>query len=127
MLRAAIRACALPPLLALTACRGGEPAADVVPDSVPWVADTQIVRDSLGRELEIVTGRPAQRPAEVEARSGSQDPTAPGVVRSLRPKQALDLMRVATPGWFVIDIRSPEEYARQGWIPGALLIEASIL
>lgn len=109
------------------ACGGDEPAVDIAADSVPWVADTQIVRDSLGQELEIVIGRPAQQIAEVETRAGSGDPAAPGAVRGLPPKQALDLMRVATPRWFVIDIRSPEQYARQGWIPGAALIEFSIL
>jgi len=74
-----------------------------------------------------VLGRPAQRVIEVEARAGSGDPEAPGVMRGLPPKQALDLMRVATPRWFVIDIRDAEQYARQGWIPGALLIELSLL
>jgi rhodanese-related sulfurtransferase len=127
MFRAAIRACALSPLLALPACGGDEPAVDLAADSVPWVADTQIVRDSLGQELEIVIGRPGERPTEVESRAGSGDPAAPGAVRGLAPKQALDLMRVATPRWFVIDIRSSEQYARQGWIPGAALIELSIL
>jgi rhodanese-related sulfurtransferase len=118
---------ALAPVPLALGCRGEEPAVDVAADSVPWMADTQIVRDSLGQELEIVIGRPARRVAEVEARAGSGDPDAPGVVRGLAPKQALDLMRVATPPWFVIDIRTSEPYAREGWIPGALLIELSIL
>lgn len=115
-------------LAALTlACRDEEPlpARDVVP--APMVADTQIVRDSLGREIEIVIERPAQRPDEVEARAGSRDPAAPGVVRGLPPRQALELMRAATPRWFIIDLRSSEQYAREGWIPGALRIEFPLL
>ena len=114
------------------ACRDDEPvpASDVERDGapVPMVADTQIVRDSLGREVEIVIERPAQRPTEVESRAGSQDPATPGVVRGLEPRQALELMRAATPRWFIIDLRSSEQYAREGWIPGvAVLIERPLL
>jgi len=111
------------------ACRDEEqpePARDIAPTMM--VADTQIVIDSLGREIEIVIERPAQRPAEVETRAGSQDPAAPGVVRGLPPRRALELMRAATPRWFIIDLRSSEQYAREGWIPGvAVLIEPSLL
>lgn len=111
------------------ACRDEEPpepARDVAPTMM--VADTQIVIDSLGREIELIIERPAERPAEVEARAGSRNPDAPGVVRGLPPEQAIELMRAATPRWFIIDLRSSEQYAREGWIPGvAVLIELPLL
>jgi rhodanese-related sulfurtransferase len=98
-----------------------EPAAGA--PSPAWVADTQFVRDSLGRELEIVIGRPAERVVEVVPRKGSRDPDQPDAVRSIAPRRALELMRAARPGWFVIDLRGPEAYVTEGHLPGAVLIE----
>lgn len=110
--------------VAALACRdeGPRPGGADAPRSV-WVADTQVVRDSLGQELEIVIGREATSVAKVEPRKGARDPGEPGLVRGLEPRRAYDLMRAARPGWFVIDLRGPEAFGRIGHLPGAAMIE----
>lgn len=111
------------------ACRdGASGSADAESPPRPvWVADTQIVRDTLGQELEIVIGRQAERAARVEPRRGARDPDEPGIVRSLEPGQAYELLRAGRPRWLVIDLRGPEAFGRRGHIPGAFLFEPAQL
>lgn len=128
--RAAARGWGVAGLVAATFACGGrdetpEPAVGA-PGPV-WVADTQIVRDSLGRELEIVVGRPAERVAEVVPRKGARDPDQPDAIHAIAPRRALELMRAARPRWFIIDVRGAEAYVGEGHIPGAVLVEAGDL
>ncbi|MFN2384522.1 MAG: cyclic pyranopterin monophosphate synthase MoaC [Gemmatimonadota bacterium] len=98
--------------------------ADSAAAAQAMVADTQVVVDSAGNELELIIGRPldpGQR--EVIPRRGAADPDAPAAVRALAPRQAHALMQGAVPAWYVIDVRGDEEYVREGRLPGALLVE----
>jgi rhodanese-related sulfurtransferase len=110
------------------ACREDPPreAAGGTPRPT-MVADTQVVRDSLGREIELVFERPAPRIAAVEPRKGSRDPDRTDVVGALPPRRALELMRAARPRWFVIDLRREETFLAEGYIPGAYLVPHEIL
>ena len=112
-------------LAAAAGCGGRAEAPEAAEAGSPrpvWVADTQVVRDSLGRELEIAIGRPAERVAEVVPRKGARDPDRVDAVRPIEPRRAIELMRAARPRWFVVDLRSAEAYAVEGRVPGALLI-----
>lgn len=87
----------------------------------PVVADTQLVVDSIGREfLIITTGRPRIR--EVRPRAGSGDPDAPGTLESIDPRTAEERMRRAPVPWYVLDVRSAQEYVAEGHLPGAALV-----
>jgi rhodanese-related sulfurtransferase len=72
--------------------------------------------------MELVIGRQGGA-TEVDLRAGSGRPDAPGVVDGISPERAAELMRAATPPWYVIDVRDSELYVRQGWIEGAMLFE----
>ena len=109
--------------LGTAACGGDEePAGAEGPRRDPWIADTQYVRDSLGKDLMIIVRRAAARLLEVEPRAGSGDPDAPGVVRALAPREAAALIQSASPPVFIIDLRDPRTYVQQGALPGAFLI-----
>lgn len=98
-------------------------AADSAAAAQAMVADTQIVVDSAGNELELIIGRPVDpRRRQVVPRQGAADPNAPGAFRALAPRQAHALMQAAALPWYVIDVRGDEEYVREGSLPGALLI-----
>ena len=124
-------AISLAPLLvaALWACgRGGDgdPAAGGAPatDSLAAAAaDTQFVRDSLGNELMIVSKRTEHLlPREVRPLAGSGDLSNPDAWRVIDPRTAHSLMQSARPPWYVIDVRSPQEYATGDHIAGAALV-----
>lgn len=97
------------------------PAASETALAPPVVADTQLVVDSIGREfLIITTGRPRIR--EVRPRAGAGDPDAPGAVESIDPRSAEERMRRAPVPWYVLDVRSAEEYVAEGHVAGAALV-----
>lgn len=98
-------------------------------DSVErFVADTQVVVDSLGNELMIVSKRTAHLlPREVHPRAGSADPGAPGAWRVIDPGSARSLMQAATPAWYVIDVRDARAFATRGHLPGAALVPLDVL
>lgn len=126
-----ISVAALPALVA-PACRGEDaPAttARAAADSAPrFVADTQLVVDSLGNELMIVSKRTAHLvPREVRPRAGAGDPAAPDAWRVVEPRSARSLMQAAQPPWYVIDVRDSRAYATRGHLPGAALVPLEIL
>lgn len=108
-------------------CGGGAEAdapdgADAPVDTPAVVADTQLVVDSSGAVLEIVTRRNRPAPREVKPRAGSGDPDAPDVLRRLEPATVRSLLELDSPPWYLIDVRGPRAYAREGHLPGALLV-----
>jgi rhodanese-related sulfurtransferase len=123
-------------------CRGGDTAE---PESAPAggapdltgapladdprsVADTQMVRDSLGNELMIVSKRTAPLlPREVHPRAGAGDPAAPDAWRVLDPPSARSLMQAARPPWYVLDVRDSRAWATRGHLPGAALVPLDAL
>jgi rhodanese-related sulfurtransferase len=119
-------------VLAASAC-GGDPApearAGLAADSAPrFAADTQLVRDSLGNEIMIVSKRTAHLlPTEVHPRAGAGDPAAPDAWRVLEPRSARSLMQVAQPPWYVIDVRDSRAYAGRGHLSGAALVPLELL
>lgn len=96
--------------------------ADAPVDTPAVVADTQLVVDSSGVVLEIVTRRNRPAPSEVKPRAGSGDPDAPDALRGLEPETVLSLLELDSPPWYLIDVRGPRAYAREGHLPGALLV-----
>lgn len=101
---------------------GGAPAVDSLAAAA---ADTQFVRDSLGNELMIVSKRSEHLlPREVRPRAGSGDLSNPDAWRLIDPRTAHSLMQSARPPWYVIDVRSPQEYATGDHIGGAALVPA---
>jgi rhodanese-related sulfurtransferase len=97
-------------------------------DTTQFVADTQVVFDSLGNELMIVSKRTAHLlPREVRPRAGAADPGAPGAWRVLDPRSARSLMQAATPSWYVIDVRDARAFATRGHLPGAALVPLEVL
>ena len=133
--RAAVRS--LPAALVLLAVSAGAcgreadapELATPAEDSVQrFVADTQIVVDSLGNELMIVSKRTAHLlPSEVRPRAGAGDPAAPDAWRVLEPRAARSLMQAATPAWYVIDVRDSRAFATRGHLPGAALVPLELL
>jgi rhodanese-related sulfurtransferase len=119
-------------VLAASAC-GSDPAPDaragLAADSAPrFAADTQLVRDSLGNEIMIVSKRTAHLlPAEVHPRAGAGDPAAPDAWRVLEPRSARSLMQAAQPPWYVIDVRDSRAYAGRGHLSGAALVPLELL
>lgn len=119
-------------VLPASAC-GGDRASDaragVAADSAPrFAADTQLVRDSLGNELMIVSKRTGHLlPQEVRPRAGAGDPAAPDAWRVVEPRSARSLMQTARPSWYVIDVRDSRAYATRGHLPGAALIPLDVL
>ncbi|HET6360443.1 MAG TPA: rhodanese-like domain-containing protein [Gemmatimonadota bacterium] len=105
-----------------------EPAAGAA-DSVPrFIADTQMIVDSLGNELMIVSKRTAHLlPREVHPRAGAGDPGAPDAWRVIDPRAAWSLMQAATPAWYVIDVRDSRAFATRGHLRGAALVPLEVL
>jgi rhodanese-related sulfurtransferase len=118
---------ALAGMMAAGACGGAEPEGAAGPRRETMTADTQYVRDSLGNDLMVIVRRAAPSLREVEPRAGSGDPDAPGVVREIEAREAAALIDRGSPPVFILDVRDPETYVSQGWLPGAFLIQASLL
>lgn len=96
----------------------GAPAPD--PRFAP---DTQLVRDSLGNELLIVSKRTAGLlPREVHPRAGAGDPDDPGAWRVVAAEDARVQMESARPPWYVIDVRDSRAWVTRGRISGAALV-----
>lgn len=118
--------------VAMTAC-GSEDApaarAGGAVDSAPrFVADTQLIRDSLGNQLMIVSRRTAHLlPREVRPRAGAGDPDAPDAWRVVEPRTARSLMQAARPPWYVLDVRDSRAYATRGHLSGAALVPLELL
>lgn len=113
-------------------CGGGDaPAAraDRAADSAPrFVADTQLVRDSLGNEIMIVSKRTAHlAPREFRPRAGAGDPSAPDAWRVVDPRTARSLMQSARPPWYVIDVRDSRAYVSRGHLANAALVPLEVL
>lgn len=109
---------------------GGAPDLTGAPlaDDPRAVADTQLVRDSLGNELMIVSKRTGHLlPREVHPRAGAGDPAAPDAWRVLDPSTARSLMQAARPPWYVLDVRDSRAYATRGHLPGAALVPLDAL
>jgi rhodanese-related sulfurtransferase len=98
-------------------------------DSAPrFVADTQVVVDSLGNELLIVSRRTAHLlPREVRPRAGAGDAGAPDAWRVIDARAARSLMQGASPAWYVIDVRDARAFATRGHLPGAALVPLEVL
>jgi rhodanese-related sulfurtransferase len=128
----AVAGIALSAALSATACGreadAPEPAAREE-DSVPrFVADTQVVVDSVGNELMIVSKRTAHLlPREVHPRAGAGDPGAPDAWRVIDARAARALMQGASPAWYVIDVRDARAFATRGHLPGAALVPIEVL
>jgi rhodanese-related sulfurtransferase len=104
------------------------PAAGAADSARPFTADTQMVVDSLGNELMIVSKRTAHLgPREVRPRAGAGDPASPDGWRVVDPRSARSLMQAATPAWYVIDVRDSRAFATRGHLPGAALVPLEVL
>ena len=105
-----------------------QPAAREADSAPLFTADTQIVVDSLGNELMIVSKRTADLlPREVRPRAGAGEPGAPDAWRVVDPHSARSLMQAATPAWYVIDVRDSRAFATRGHLPGAALVPLELL
>jgi rhodanese-related sulfurtransferase len=105
-----------------------EPAAGATDSARLFTADTQMIVDSLGNELMIVSKRTAHLlPREVRPRAGAGDPAAPDAWRVVDPRSARSLMQAATPPWYVIDVRDSRAFATRGHLPGAALVPLEVL
>lgn len=128
-----VRATLAAALAVVSASACGDPApnarAGATADSAPrFVADTQLVRDSLGNEIMIVSKRTAHLlPREVRPRAGAGDPVAPDAWRVVEPRSARSLMQAAQPVWYVIDVRDSRAYATRGHLLGAALVPLELL
>ena len=115
----------------LGGCGGDAPGARAggAADSAPrFEADTQLVRDSLGNELMIVSKRTAHLlPRELRPRAGAGDPDAPDAWRVLDPRTARSLMQSAQPPWYVIDVRDSRGYVTRGHLANAALVPLEVL
>lgn len=98
-------------------------------DSAPrFEADTQLVRDSLGNELMIVSKRTAHLvPRELRPRAGTGDPDAPDAWRVVDPRTARSLMQSARPPWYVIDVRDSRAYVTRGHLANSALVPLELL
>lgn len=124
-------AVAIAALTAVACGRGAEspePGASAADSTRRFLADTQMVVDSLGNELMIVSKRTAHLlPREVRPRAGAGDPAAPDAWRVVDARSARSLMRAATPPWYVIDVRDSRAFATRGHLPGAALVPLEAL
>lgn len=135
--RTPIRAALAVPGLALAALSGfacgreaeaPEPRAHAADSAQQFTADTQMVVDSLGNELMIVSKRTAHLlPREVRPRAGAGDPAAPDPWGVVDARSARSLMQAATPPWYVIDVRDSRAFATRGHLPGAALVPLEVL
>ncbi|HUP20657.1 MAG TPA: rhodanese-like domain-containing protein [Gemmatimonadota bacterium] len=127
MIRApSARAIALAAALLMTACGEGDDgrAAGERADSSgasDVVADTQLVVDSMGQQFLVITTR-RPRVSAVEPRAGAGDPDRPGAVQPVDPATAAERMSATPVPWYVIDVRTPEEYVSDGHLEGAALV-----
>lgn len=112
-------------------CGGDAPGARAggAADSAPrFEADTQLVRDSLGNELMIVSKRTTHlMPRELRPRAGAGDPDAPDAWRVVDPRTARSLMQSARPPWYVIDVRDSRAYVTRGHLAKAALVPLEVL
>jgi rhodanese-related sulfurtransferase len=105
-----------------------DPTGAPLADDPRAAADTQLVRDSLGNELMIVSKRSGHLlPREVHPRAGAGDPAAPDAWRVLDPSTARSLMQAARPPWYVLDVRDSRAYATRGHLSGAVLVPLDAL
>ena len=115
----------------LVGCGGDAPGARAggAADSAPrFEADTQLVRDSLGNELMIVSKRTAHLlPRELRPRAGAGDPDAPDAWRVVDPRTARSLMQSARPPWYIIDVRDSRAYVTRGHLANAALVPLEVL
>jgi rhodanese-related sulfurtransferase len=86
-------------------------------------ADTQYVMDSSGARLLIVINRPPGAIREVRPREGAGDPDATEAYRVLAPDVARTMLQAARPPWRILDVRSADEYIRDGFLAGAILVD----
>lgn len=86
-------------------------------------ADTQYVMDSSGARLMIVINRPPVEVREIRPRKGAGDPDASEAYRLLAPDVARSMLLGARPPWRVLDVRSADEYLRDGFLDGAILVD----
>jgi rhodanese-related sulfurtransferase len=98
---------------------GEEVTTDSDPEPAVMVADTQFVVDSSGANLLIITGRTDVR--EFQPRKGSGDPDAPDAYRELPAKTVHSMLQAARPPWFIIDVRTDDEWVGMGHLPNAML------
>ena len=96
-----------------------EVATDRDPEPAVMVADTQFVVDSSGANLLIITGRTTVR--EFQPRKGSGDPNAPDAYRELPARTVHPLIQAARPPWYIIDVRTDDEWVGMGYLPHATL------
>lgn len=111
---------------ALAACGPGDrPAPDPGSrhDADLGTADTQFVVDSAGAQLMIVINRPRGEIREIEPRQGAGDPDAAEAYRVLTPAVAHSMLQAARPPWRVVDVRTAEEYVRDGYLADAILVD----
>ncbi len=104
---------------------GEEVATDRDPEPAVMVADTQFVVDSSGANLLIITGRTDVR--EFQPRKGSGDADAPDAYRELPPKTVHSMLQAARPPWFIIDVRTDDEWVGMGHLPNATLFPLELL
>lgn len=110
--------------------RGGPPDSGGAPRSADsrFAADTQLIRDSLGNELMIVSKETAHLlPREVHPRAGAGDPAAADAWRVLDPRTARSLMQAARPPWYVLDVRDSRAWVSRGHLAGAALVPLEVL
>ena len=100
-----------------------EPDAAARPDLDFGTADTQYVVDSTGARLMIVINRPPGAIREVRPRKGAGDPDASEAYRILAPGVARSMLQGARPPWRILDVRTAEEYIRDGFLADAILVE----
>ena len=86
-------------------------------------ADTQYVMDSSGARLMIVIDRPPGLVREIKPRKGAGDPDASEAYRVLAPEVARGMLQGARPPWRILDVRSADEYIRDGFLAGAILVD----
>ncbi|HKY60598.1 MAG TPA: rhodanese-like domain-containing protein [Gemmatimonadota bacterium] len=92
-------------------------------DLDPGTADTQYVMDSAGARFMIVINRPPGAVRELKPRKGAGDPDAPEAYRVLAPDVARSMLQGARPPWRILDVRSADEYIRDGFLAGAILVD----
>ncbi|MCK5439273.1 MAG: rhodanese-like domain-containing protein [Gemmatimonadetes bacterium] len=98
---------------------GEEVANDRDSEAAMMVADTQFIVDSSGANLLIITGRTTVR--EFRPRKGSGDPDAPDAYRELPARTVHSLIQAARPPWYIIDVRTDDEWVGMGHLPEATL------
>jgi rhodanese-related sulfurtransferase len=99
------------------------PDAAARPDLDVGTADTQYVVDSAGAQLMIVINRPPGAIREVRPRKGAGDPAASEAYRVLAPRVTRSMLQGARPPWRVVDVRTAEEYIRDGFLADAILVD----